>query len=76
MKISRRTALGLLGAADAAPWRRAAANQIPEIEIAKGPFQATRESLRTYTIPQWFHDAKFGIWAHWGPQSAPEQGDW
>jgi hypothetical protein len=24
----------------------------------------------------WFRDAKFGIWAHWGPQSAPEQGDW
>ena len=23
-----------------------------------------------------FRDAKFGIWAHWGPQSAPEDGDW
>jgi alpha-L-fucosidase len=76
MKISRRTALGLLGVAGAAPWRRARATQIPGIEIAKGPFQPTRDSLRSYTIPQWFHDAKFGIWAHWGPQSAPEQGDW
>ena len=25
---------------------------------------------------QWFRDAKFGIWAHWGPQSVPMRGDW
>jgi alpha-L-fucosidase len=24
----------------------------------------------------WFHDAKFGIWAHWGPQSGVECDDW
>ena len=29
-----------------------------------------------YQIPAWYRDAKFGIWAHWGPQSAPEMGDW
>jgi alpha-L-fucosidase len=44
--------------------------------IAPGPFQPTRESLRKYRCPEWFRDAKFGIWAHWGPQSAPEAGDW
>jgi alpha-L-fucosidase len=27
-------------------------------------------------VPEWFRDAKFGIWAHWGPQCQPEQGDW
>ena len=27
-------------------------------------------------IPDWFRDAKFGIWAHWGPQCVPEAGDW
>jgi alpha-L-fucosidase len=27
-------------------------------------------------VPAWFRDAKFGIWAHWGPQCQPEQGDW
>jgi alpha-L-fucosidase len=32
--------------------------------------------LSKYTVPEWFRDAKFGIWAHWGPQSAPEYGDW
>jgi alpha-L-fucosidase len=29
-----------------------------------------------YRVPQWFRDAKFGIWAHWGPQCQPEWGDW
>ena len=41
-----------------------------------GPFKPTRASLRDYQIPDWFRDAKFGIWAHWGPQSAVEYGDW
>lgn len=40
------------------------------------PFQPTFESLKTYKIPEWFRDAKFGIWAHWGPQAVPRQGDW
>ncbi|BET67315.1 alpha-L-fucosidase [Opitutales bacterium ASA1] len=44
--------------------------------IAAGPFTATWESLRTQEVPEWFRNAKFGIWAHWGPQCEPEQGDW
>lgn len=43
---------------------------------APGPFQPTGASLSTYRTPDWFRDAKFGIWAHWGPQSVPAQGDW
>jgi alpha-L-fucosidase len=39
-------------------------------------FLATRASLEGYRIPDWFRDAKFGIWSHWGPQSAIEDGDW
>ncbi|HKS82810.1 MAG TPA: alpha-L-fucosidase [Candidatus Acidoferrales bacterium] len=42
----------------------------------EGPFQATKESLGKYRVPEWFRDAKFGIWAHWGPQSSVEEGDW
>jgi len=42
----------------------------------EGPFTGTRASLRTYQVPDWFRDAKFGMWAHWGPQSAVEYGDW
>ena len=45
--------------------------------IAGGPFQPTWQSLSTqYQVPEWFRDAKFGIWAHWGPQCQPEHGDW
>src|SRR5579859_4997255 len=72
MSISRRSALGLL----AATLRPATASQLTGLDIQPGPFQGTRESLKEYQIPEWFRDAKFGIWAHWGPQSAPEQGDW
>lgn len=39
-------------------------------------FEPTQTSLREYDCPEWFRDAKFGIWAHWGPQSVPMQGDW
>ncbi|NQU41848.1 alpha-L-fucosidase [bacterium] len=39
-------------------------------------FEASWESLEGYTCPDWFRDAKFGIWSHWGPQSVPMYGDW
>ena len=39
-------------------------------------FLPTFESLRSHADPQWFRDAKFGIWSHWGPQSVPMNGDW
>ena len=42
-----------------------------------GPFQPSWESLIAgYRTPDWFRDAKLGIWAHWGPQCQPERGDW
>ena len=44
--------------------------------IAAGPFKADWNSLTNYQTPEWFRDAKFGIWAHWGPQCQPEHGDW
>lgn len=39
-------------------------------------FEASFESLRNYECPDWFRNAKFGIWSHWGPQSVPMFGDW
>lgn len=45
-------------------------------KVAKGPFKPAWESLQTYQVPTWFRDAKFGMWAHWGPQCQPEAGDW
>jgi len=66
-----------------------AAGPVPETEkpavivnttkepVASGKFKPTWESLAQYqNAPDWFRDAKFGIWAHWGPQCQPEAGDW
>ena len=44
--------------------------------VAAGKFAPTWQSLQQYKTPDWFRNAKFGIWAHWGPQCQPEQGDW
>ena len=41
-----------------------------------GPFKPTWDSLLGYEAPDWYQDAKFGIWAHWSPQCVAEAGDW
>jgi alpha-L-fucosidase len=58
------------GGATAAAWLPAAAR-------ARTPIAADWSSfVAAYRVPDWFRDAKFGIWAHWGPQCLPEKGDW
>lgn len=42
----------------------------------EGPYQANWDSLLNYEAPEWYRDAKFGIWAHWSPQCVPEDSDW
>ena len=44
--------------------------------MAKGKYQPTWQSLQQHATPEWFRDAKFGIWAHWGPQCVEGSGDW
>lgn len=44
--------------------------------VAPGIFEPNLASLQKYKVPEWFRNAKFGIWAHWGPQCQPGQGDW
>ena len=39
-------------------------------------FKPNKESFKQYKYPEWFRDAKFGIWAHWGPQAVPRYVDW
>ncbi|MCF7848770.1 MAG: alpha-L-fucosidase [Kiritimatiellales bacterium] len=53
----------------------AAMTESAPLPIARGSFEPTWDSLKAYECPEWFQDAKFGIWAHWGPQSVPELGD-
>jgi alpha-L-fucosidase len=55
------------------PYAGAATSRIP---MATGPFEPSWPSLSRYETPDWFRNAKFGIWAHWGPQCEPEHGDW
>ena len=38
---------------------------------AQERYQATWESLKKYNTPDWFRDAKFGIFIHWGVYSVP-----
>jgi alpha-L-fucosidase len=51
---------------------------ILDIPIAEGPYEPTWESIeKSYPgEPAWLREAKFGIWVHFGPQSAGESGDW
>jgi len=39
-----------------------------------GPFTANWDSLSNYLIPEWYKDAKFGIFVHWGAYSVPAYG--
>ena len=79
MNFSRRQALQLLAGATPAlalPKVFAQSGAQPGINVTPGAFTGTRDSLKSYAIPDWFADAKFGIWSHWGPQSAVGDGDW
>lgn len=69
-------ALGLEAVARAEGNGGASGTQDAALNLSRGPFNANVASLETYRVPDWFRDAKFGIWAHWGPQAVAGQGDW
>ena len=46
----------------------------PAIKIPDGPFQPSWSSLENYKVPDWYLDAKFGIFIHWGVYSVPAFG--
>ena len=69
----------LLGGAAIFAWARVAKPGYSEVfrgRVPDGPFEPDWESLKSYRCPDWYRDAKLGIWAHWSPQCVPEQGDW
>ncbi|TVT43371.1 alpha-L-fucosidase [Hymenobacter setariae] len=77
--MNRRTLLKNLALAAPAAWLPgvvAGLNWSPLALTAPSPFKPTWDSLAQYQTPEWFRDAKFGLWAHWGPQCQPERGDW
>ena len=75
-ELLRRFARGLCAGCLAVALASAARAADLKLPIAEGPFQPTADSLKQYHYPDWFRDAKFGIWAHWGPQAVPMDGDW
>lgn len=50
--------------------------QQSNVEVKTGSYDPEWKSLSQWECPEWFMDAKFGIWAHWGPQCHAEAGDW
>jgi len=40
-----------------------------------GPYRADWQSLQKYEVPDWYKDAKFGIFIHWGVYSVPAYGN-
>lgn len=66
-----------------AQWQKATSKYAPErqrlVQEAEtgartGPFRPDWASLRGYTTPTWYQDAKFGIFVHWGVFSVPAFG--
>ena len=55
----------------------AVARQVAKVHAAdeRGPFKANWDSLAGYRTPEWFQDAKFGIFIHWGVYSVPAFGN-
>lgn len=70
----------LLGAVLLSGGVQAQEYQIPVSEehekMERGKYEPTWQSLSQHRVPEWFRNAKFGIWAHWGPQCVEGSGDW
>ncbi|HTI59900.1 alpha-L-fucosidase [Mucilaginibacter sp.] len=75
--MERRTLLkGIAASISSLYISKSYAGRLLKAPYAASAFQPTWDSLAQYQVPNWFRDAKFGMWAHWGPQCQPERGDW
>ncbi len=66
-----------------AQWAAATARFAPErrrvldgvaATIARGPYRDDWASVTEHAVPDWYRDAKFGIFLHWGVFSVPAYG--
>ena len=53
--------------------RTALLQQVDKVN-SEGSFRADWESLQKYQVPDWYMDAKFGIFIHWGVYAVPAFG--
>ena len=54
-------------------------SQNPQKRGSKETYQPNWQSLSKHQTPEWFRDAKFGIYTHWGPNTVADEnasGDW
>jgi len=60
-----------------AKYDSARASLLKDVDLAghQGPFRPDWESLQKYEAPEWYKDAKFGIFIHWGVYSVPAFGN-
>ena len=49
-------------------------NELARIDrtIREGPYRADWDSLSAWQAPDWYRDAKFGVFTHWGLYTVPE----
>jgi alpha-L-fucosidase len=45
-------------------------------KVPQNNFEPTVESLQKYECPEWFRDAKFGIWVCWNAYAVPGVSNW
>lgn len=52
--------------------------KLPPMKIAKGPYDPEFLSpcWKSYRVPDWYRDAKIGVWLHWGPSSIEGKYGW
>jgi alpha-L-fucosidase len=75
MSVSRRTALQWLAAGSVASLPPVARTLESTLHSGHGRFEARWDSLEHYSCPEWYRDAKFGIYFHWGLYSVPAFGN-
>ncbi len=74
LPASERDAQWLAATRKYAPER---ARWLDKAHNVQGPFRPEWASLQAYQTPQWYADAKFGIFIHWGLYSIPAfGGEW
>ena len=57
-------------------WFVAIGALLSSLHMSAQTIDSTNVSLRNCQYPDWFRDAKSGIWSHCGPQAVPRMGDW
>lgn len=48
---------------------------VPNVNFGLEDYTSELESLSTHESPEWFHEAKYGIFIHWGPYAVPGWGN-